>query len=116
MPPATAPSQPTGQAVPLTAEDYRILHSFRYVMRRFIRFSEEAAHESGLDPRQHQLLLAIRAIEEQPGAGANVRLLAESLQIRHNTAVELVDRASRNGYVRRARCDEDRRLVRLRKR
>ena len=40
--------------------------------------------------------------------------LAEALLLRHNSAVELVDRAERAGLVRRATDPGNRRVVRLR--
>jgi DNA-binding MarR family transcriptional regulator len=93
----------------LTAEDYRILSEFRHQIRRFLGFSTQAAREYGLEPRQHQLLLAVKGmpVDVEPTIGE----LAEHLQIRHNTAVELVDRLEERGLVMRRRGVADRRKV-----
>ncbi len=94
---------------PLTDDDFEALAAFRAGLRRFLRFSEEAARSAGLTPQQHQLLVAIRghAGEEPPTIGE----LAEALQIRHHSAVELVDRVELRGYVSRATSPIDNRRV-----
>ena len=46
--------------------DYEALSQFRYLIRRFLEFSQDAAKAAGLTPRQHQALLAIRGY---PGGG-----------------------------------------------
>jgi DNA-binding MarR family transcriptional regulator len=74
----------------ITVADYRALAELRYQLRRFLQFSEQMARSERLEPRQHQLLLAIKGLPE--GVGASVGALAERLQIRHHSAVELVDR------------------------
>jgi DNA-binding MarR family transcriptional regulator len=89
--------------------DYRALAEFRYRLRRFVRFSEEAARKAGLEPQQHQLLLAVKGLPK--GAKATVGALAERLQIQHHSAVELVDRLAERGFVRRFRDPSDRRQV-----
>jgi DNA-binding MarR family transcriptional regulator len=93
--------------------NYEQLHQFRYLIRRFLRFSEEAARGAGIEPRQHQLLLTIKGMQQSPD-GISVTTAAERLQISHNTAVELVDRAQAAGLVVRGRSTEDRRLVLVR--
>ena len=95
----------------LTPEDYEALAEFRYQIRRFLFFSEQAARDAGLEPRQHQLLLALKGLP--PGARPRIGELAERLQIQHHSAVELVNRLARAGYVRRRRGGEDRREVLL---
>ena len=91
--------------------DYRALAEFRYQLRRFARFSDQAARAAGVEPQQHQLLLAIKGMPEDvaPTMGA----LAERLQILHHSTVELVDRMVERGLVRRERSTGDRRLVLL---
>jgi len=74
----------------VTIDDYRGLGEFRYQIRRFLRFSEQVAREAGIEPQQHQLLLAIKGLPE--GVVASISILAERLQIQHHSAVELVDR------------------------
>jgi len=94
----------------LSAADYRALAEFRYQIRRFLRFSEQAARRAGLEPAQHQLLLAVKASVGEPAVGE----LAERLQLRHHSAVGLIDRMSECGLVRRSRAEGDRRQVRIR--
>jgi DNA-binding MarR family transcriptional regulator len=94
---------------PLPDEDYAAIAAFRAGLRRFMRFSEEAAQEVGLTPQQHQLLLAIRGF---PGPEApTIGELAEALQIRHNSAVGLINRLEDGGYVRRRGSTVERRRV-----
>lgn len=93
----------------LTIQDYQSLAEFRHQIRRYIRFSEKVVRNANLEPRQYQLLLALK------GLPANVRPriaeLAEQLQIQHHSAVELVDRLETGGLVRRERGTNDRREV-----
>lgn len=93
----------------LSVPDYRALADFRYQLRRFLRFSDQAARDAGLEPQQHQLLLAVKGIPD--GVEATVGTLAERLQVRHHSAVELVDRMEERGLVRRMRGAADRRQV-----
>jgi DNA-binding MarR family transcriptional regulator len=97
----------------LTASDYRALGTFRFHIRRFLHFSETAAHAEGLEPQQHQMLLAIRALEG-PSTPPTVGQLAGNLFIRHQSAVGLVDRLAERGLVERSRGSEDRRQVQVR--
>ena len=89
---------------------YRDLARFRYALRRFLRFSEEAARRAGVSPTQYQLLLFVK---DSRGAGPTVAELAEKLQIRHQSAVGLIDRCEKGGLVRRRRDGQDRRRVRV---
>ena len=93
----------------LTLEDYQSLAEFRHQIRRYLRFSDAAVRGSDLEPRQYQLLLALKGLP--PGARARVGELAEQLQIQHHSAVELVDRLEGSGLVRRQRGTKDRREV-----
>jgi DNA-binding MarR family transcriptional regulator len=97
----------------LTDADYRSLGAFRYRIRRFLHFSEEAAKAEGLEPQQHQMLLAIRALKEPPST-PTVGQLAEHLFIRHHSAVGMIDRLAERGLVERLRGEDDRRQVRVR--
>src|SRR2546427_12571101 len=85
----------------LTPTDYESLAELRYQIRRFLHFSEQASRTAGLEPRQHQLLLALKGLpkDTRPRIGE----LAERLQIQHHSAVELVDRLANGGYGRRQR-------------
>ncbi len=89
--------------------DYRALGEFRYQIRRFLHFSEEAARAAGIEPQQHQLLLAIKGLPA--GSQPSVGTLAERLQIQHHSAVELVNRLEKLGFVERHRGEHDRREV-----
>ena len=92
-----------------TSVDYEALAEFRYQIRKFLTFSQEAAREAGIDPQQHQLLLAIRGLPEE--VKPSIRTLAERLQIRHHSAVELIDRSVAHRLVQRQRDGTDRRQV-----
>jgi DNA-binding MarR family transcriptional regulator len=97
--------------MPLSKREYETLASFRYLLRRFLRFSEAAAAEAGLTASQHQALLAIQGY---PGSGkVMVSELAERLQIEHHSAVGLADRLEARGLVRRETGSSDRRCVYL---
>ena len=94
----------------LRDSDYVRLAEFRYAMRRFLAFSEEAARTAGLTPRQHQALLSIRGWPDGP---PNIAELAGRLLVRHHTAAGLVNRLAAMHLVRRTPSLEDRRMVRL---
>src|SRR5208282_3581315 len=88
---------------------YEILAAFRYALRQFLHFSEEAAHSAGITPQQHQALLAIKGF---PGRDLiTVGELAERLQLRHHSAVGLVNRLVAQKWVARASSAQDRRQV-----
>ena len=93
----------------LTDQDFQALAAFRAALRQFVRFSEEAAREAGLTPQQHQALVAIRGHigNEPPTVGE----LAEALQVKHHSAVGLVDRIVQRGFARREPSTVDNRRV-----
>jgi DNA-binding MarR family transcriptional regulator len=95
----------------LTEHEYRQLLEFRTALRRFMRWSEQQAHDVGLTPAQHQLLLAVRghAGPDAPPVGD----LAESLHLKHHSDVGLVDRAELGGLVERRVDRNDQRIVRV---
>src|SRR5437773_931307 len=93
----------------ITTAEYQALAELRYRIRKFVREGDAAARSAGLEPQQYLLLLAIRGLPE--GSSAKIQSLADSLLIRHHSAVELVDRLEKNGYVRRNRGKGDRREV-----
>ena len=95
----------------LTLADYQSLAEVRYQIRRFLHFSEQASRKAGLEPRQHQLMLALKGLPK--GVRPRIGEVAERLQIQHHSTVELVDRLAARGYVRRQRVGEDRREVLL---
>jgi DNA-binding MarR family transcriptional regulator len=91
--------------------DYTALADFRYEIRRFLNFSETAARAAGIEPHQHQALLAIKGL---PASRiATVGVLAERLQIQHHSAVELTNRLEAKSLIRRSRGQADRREVLL---
>jgi DNA-binding MarR family transcriptional regulator len=98
-----------GRTGEVNNSDYQALAEFRYHIRRFLRFSERAAREAGVEPQQHQLMLAVKGMPE--GVQASISELAERLQIQHHSTVELVDRLTTRGFVSRKRGSEDRRQV-----
>ena len=91
--------------------EYQALAEFRYQLRRFLRFSEQAARAAGLEPQQHQLLLALKGLPQEKKA--TIGALAERLQIAHHSAVELVDRLAERGLIQRNRGEADQRQVLL---
>jgi DNA-binding MarR family transcriptional regulator len=99
---------------PLPIEDYRTLAELRYQIRRFLQFSERAARAAGIEPQQHQLLLACKGLPQ--ASRPNIGTLAERLCVEHHTAVGLVDKLEASGFVERVRGDSDKRevLVRIR--
>jgi len=93
----------------LSKSQYEMLAAFRYALRQFLHFSEKAAHVAGIMPQQHQALLAIKGF---PGRDyVTVGELAERLQLRHHSAVGLVDRLVAEKLVSRAPSAQDRRQV-----
>jgi DNA-binding MarR family transcriptional regulator len=95
----------------LTLADYQALAEFRYQIRRFLHFSEEAVHAAGLERGQYQMMLTIKGMPD--GVRPRIRELANRMQIQHHSAVELINRLERGGYVRRERAQDDRREVLL---
>jgi DNA-binding MarR family transcriptional regulator len=93
----------------LTAADYERLAEFRYLLRRFLVFSEEAAERAGLTAQQHQALLAIKG---KPGTQPMpTGMLAERLAIRPHSAVGLIDRLIAKNLISRRHAADDRRQV-----
>ena len=97
-------------AVELKDADFRALANFRYELRVFLRFSEQAAADVGLTTQQHQALLAIRGFGEN---GLGIGDIAKRLLLRPHSASEIVDRLERAGLVRRASSTRDKRQVRV---
>jgi DNA-binding MarR family transcriptional regulator len=96
----------------ITQAHYETLAEFRYALRKFQRFSEDAAHAARVTPQQHQALLAIKGF---PGRDQiTIGELAERLQIKHHSAVGLADRLMAEKYVRRIIGAKDHRQVHVR--
>ena len=97
----------------LLSDDYEALANFRYAMRKFLSFSKRALKdEADLTTEQYEALLALKAFSE--AAGLTVGQLSERLQVRHHTAVSLVDKLEARGLARRDRGVDDRRQVYVR--
>ncbi|MGZ4972490.1 MAG: MarR family winged helix-turn-helix transcriptional regulator [Limisphaerales bacterium] len=92
-----------------TKRDYEMLAAFRYSLRQFLKFSEDAAHKAGLTPQQHQALLAIKGFPDRDFV--MIGELAERLQLVHHSAVGLVDRLEKQKYIRRTPNPLDHRKV-----
>jgi DNA-binding MarR family transcriptional regulator len=99
------------EPAPLSENDYRALARFRYALRVFLRFSEDAARAAGITPAQHQLLLAVRGWDgaEPP----TITELAQRLQLKSHSTVELVQRAGVAGLVAPLDDDNDGRVHRV---
>lgn len=93
----------------LSKADFEQLSEFRYQMRRFERFSEQAAQSEGITPLQYLLLLHIKGYPERDWA--TVGELAERLQSQHHGVVALVSRCEALNLVRRQISETDRRQV-----
>src|SRR5580698_5033084 len=96
----------------LTREQYCELAEFRRQIRRFLHFSETTAKEHGIEPQQHQLLLAVHGLAE--GVKPTIREIASRLFIQHHSAVELVNRLEITGAIARVAGVEDKREVWIR--
>lgn len=89
--------------------NFKSMAELRYQIRRFLRFSENAARQAGIEPQQHQLLLAVRGLPE--GLKPTVGVLAERMQLQHHSTVELIDRLVDRDLLCRLRATDDRRQV-----
>lgn len=96
----------------LSTRDYADLAAFRRSLREFLSFSEAAAAEAGLTTRHYQAMLVLRAAPE--GEPVTINTLAHELLIKHNSAVELVDRLAGERLANRTVSRSDRRKVELR--
>ena len=92
--------------------DFEALAELRYQIRVFVSFSEEAARAQGIEPKQHQLLLAIKGLP--PEMRPTVRVLAERLRLRHHSVVELLNRLERTGLAERTPSPTDGREILVR--
>jgi DNA-binding MarR family transcriptional regulator len=95
----------------LTLPGYRELAEFRYQLRLFLQFSELQAREHGIEPQQHQALLALRGLPA--GTTPTIGELAHRLALRHHTTVELINRLESAGFVKRTPDPADGRQILL---
>jgi DNA-binding MarR family transcriptional regulator len=93
----------------MTPAEFRALAEFRHQIRIYLNGSEEAARNAGLEPQQYLLMLALRGLPA--GREPSIREIAERMQLRHHSAVELADRLERRQLLRRERSRSDRRQV-----
>lgn len=93
----------------VTQSDYRALAEFRYQIRRYLAFGDQAAESAGLRSRQYQLLLALKGMPD--GMEASIKNLADRLGTRHHSTVELVDRLEKRGLIKRERSNVHRSFV-----
>jgi DNA-binding MarR family transcriptional regulator len=93
----------------VNGEQYRDLAEFRRQIRKFIYFSEVTAKEHGIEPQQHQLMLAVQGLPED--VKPTIREIASRLFIQHHSAVELVNRLESTGAIERTTGAEDKREV-----
>jgi len=91
--------------------EYTTLAEFRSTLRHFLKVSEVLARTCGLTPQQHQALLAIKGF--RAADHPSISQLADSLHIRHNSAVGLVDRLAKRRLVRRMSSDKDHRRIQI---
>ena len=94
---------------PLHKADFSALSEFRYQMRRYERFSENAVQAAGITPLQYLLLLHIKGYAGREWA--TVGELAERLQAKQHGVVALVTRCEAAGLVERRANAADRRRV-----
>lgn len=95
----------------MSAAEFRALAEFRYQIRLFLNGGEKAARSADLEPQQYLLMLALRGLPA--GHEPSIREMAERLQLRHHSVVELADRLERRQLLRRERSRTDRRQVLL---
>ena len=93
----------------MSLAEFRALAEFRHQIRQFLNGSEQAARAAGLEPQQYLFLLALRGLPA--GHTATIRELAERMQLRHHSTVEMVNRLERQQLLRRERSRADRRQV-----
>jgi DNA-binding MarR family transcriptional regulator len=89
--------------------NYKAMAELRYQIRRFLRFSENAARQAGIEPQQHQLLLAVRGLPD--ALKPTIGVLAERMQLQHHSTVELIDRLVERNFLFRLRSTDDKRQV-----
>src|SRR5437764_12698538 len=95
----------------LQQSDFEHLLELRTGLRRFLRWSEEQAKAAGLTATKHQLLLAIKGHPDP--AGPTIGEVADYLVLRHHSAVGLIDRAVRDGLVKRNPDPSSKSIVRV---
>lgn len=100
------------RSLEITKKHYETLAAWRHALRQFLRFSQDAARAAGIPPQQHQALLVIKGAPDRNFA--TVGEIADSLQLKHHSAVGLIDRLAARQLVRRDASTEDRRRIEVR--
>lgn len=100
------------QPRPISRAQLQRLAEFRFQLRRFLQFSNVAADRAGLRPQQYQLLQCIYGIPDE--FDPTIANVAARMLLKHNSAVELVDRTIEQGYLRRSPDPTDHRRILLR--
>jgi DNA-binding MarR family transcriptional regulator len=92
----------------LHPDDYESLAEFRYLVRKFLRFSKDFLRATaGVNPEQYEALLAIKAFASPEGL--TISQLSERLQVKHHSAVNIVDRLAETKLITRETGETDRR-------
>jgi DNA-binding MarR family transcriptional regulator len=92
----------------LHQDDYQSLAELRYLFRKFLRFSKDFLRaKAALNPEQYEALLAIKAFASPDGL--TISQLSERLQVKHHSAVNIVDRLAERKLVIRKAGETDRR-------
>jgi DNA-binding MarR family transcriptional regulator len=105
----SSPENDAESEQPYSEEAMRDQAHFRYALRKFLRFSENAARQCGVTPQQHQLMLGVAGFTGR--GSATVSELAEFLQERPHSVVGLIERAAQHGLVQRTQDETDRIVV-----
>src|SRR5580698_5247108 len=100
------------KAKALTRADIQRVAEFRFQLRRFLHFSSAAAEQSGLRPQQYQLLQCVHGMPDE--LDPTIANVAARMLLKHNSAVELVDRTIEQGLLRRSSDPTDHRRILLR--
>jgi len=95
----------------LRKSDFEARSEFRYRLTCFLRFGEQLAQAAGITFPQYLLLIHVKGMKGR--SWALVGELAERMQLRHHSTVELVTRCEAAGLVERRRSEEDRREVQI---
>jgi DNA-binding MarR family transcriptional regulator len=92
----------------LHSDDYEALAELRYLGRKFLRFSKDLLRaKAGLNPEQYEALLAMKASSSPKGL--TISQLSERLQVKHQSAVNIVDRLTERKLITRKKSESDRR-------
>lgn len=102
---------PAESTTALGKQDFEALSDFRYQLRRFLRFSEDAAQSEGVTVQQYLLMLHIKGSRDRNWA--SIGELAERLQAKQHGVVALVNRCEAAGLVTRRANPDDRRVVQI---